>query len=416
MAMPVVPTNDVVCVQDPITKIVTVTYVLGDENNQEPAIITLDFETNVTGTAEGPWVSIGAKNYRDLGGAANRLVQAGTNTVTWCPQKGWPNHAVSAAGFRATVRVWTKDDPPDYLVIHLDEPYGQRFYTCEDALPGGIESDIYRRDHLVMRRIHAAGVTWRMGAPIDEVGRSGSLETPRFVTLTSDYYIGVFPFTLWQYCYVQRILPPTCTDEDGACALDTWSWNHARYGGADNQPESGKVWPEDKSLVSGSILYKMRDRFDLLFDYPTAAQWEYACRAGTTTPRFDGSSCAYGWNTRWDSEYEDAAMDAYAWYAHNSTFGHKRVGMKKPNPWGLYDMYGLVYEFCLDWADPSPSNDPITDPIGPDTGTERIFCGSAWNGGVPFLRSAVRSKYLPNVTYAEHRLFGFRVAAPLMDP
>ncbi len=65
-ATPMIVPGSVSCEQNPATKLVTVTYTLGDENNQEPAIVTVDFETNVTGTAEGPWRSIGAKHFRDL--------------------------------------------------------------------------------------------------------------------------------------------------------------------------------------------------------------------------------------------------------------------------------------------------------------------------------------------------------------
>ena len=93
------------------------------------------------------------------------------------------------------------------------------------------------------------------------------------------------------------------------------------------------------------------------------------------------------------------------------------VGKKPANPWGLYDMYGLVYEFCLDWADESDaSNSPVVDPIGPDTGTKRICCGGAYNCGVPFLRSAVRTTFAPQVRYQDDSILGFRLAAPLPEP
>ena len=418
-ATPIIPADSVRCVQDPATKAVAVTYSLGTADNDESAIVTVDFETNATGRAEGPWVSIGARHFRDVGGDVNRLVTTGeVKTITWRPDKGWPNHVFDASRFRATVQAWTEADPPDYLVVILSQPYGKRYYTCEDALPLGIESDAYRRDRLVFRRIHAAGVTWRKGELAGATGRSqGALETARYVTLSKDYYLAVFPFTLWQYCYAQRMVPD-CSDEDGAAALDTWSWNQARYGKTDGRAAGAKVWPEDKSVEKGSVIYALRDFHGLDFDYPTAAQWEYACRAGTSTQRFDGSACPQPWDRRWNTEDVDPTLDDYAWYAGNSDGrGHRRVGSKKANPWGLYDMYGLVYEFCLDWADESDAtNSPVVDPLGPDTGTKRICCGGAYNCGVPFLRSAVRTSFAPQTRYLDDPILGFRLAAPLPEP
>ena len=99
---------------------------------------------------------------------------------------------------------------------------------------------------------------------------------------------------------------------------------------------------------------------------PTEAEWEYACRAGTTSKRFCGDDAA--------------ALDRYAWYTGNSEEQAHPVGEKEPNPWGLYDMVGNVYEWCWDWyADYGES--PETDPVGLGHGFSRVLRGgSAWNG------------------------------------
>lgn len=111
---------------------------------------------------------------------------------------------------------------------------------------------------------------------------------------------------------------------------------------------------------------------------PTEAEWEYACRAGTKT------EYSFGNNTK--------KLGTFAWYAGNSSKKTHTVGQKRPNPWGLYDMYGNVSEWCNDWY----SRDyykysPQQNPKGPPTGTERVLRGGAWNSDPDSCRSAYRT-------------------------
>ena len=102
------------------------------------------------------------------------------------------------------------------------------------------------------------------------------------------------------------------------------------------------------------------------FQLPTEAQWEYACRAGSTMRR------GYG--------YDEAGLGQYAWYGENSGGQTHPVGEKQPNAWGLYDMYGNVFEWCQDWYDDSYyAKSPTDDPTGPAQGHRRACRGSAWN-------------------------------------
>ena len=117
-------------------------------------------------------------------------------------------------------------------------------------------------------------------------------------------------------------------------------------------------------VVTGSTGYRL----------PTEAQWEYACRAGTTTPYY------------WD----DADIDLYAWYSVNSSTQRTReVGLKKENPFGLYDMSGNVFEWCWDWYGTYPDDNEI-NPTGPDTGSGRVWRGGSHMGGASWLDSAYR--------------------------
>jgi len=126
---------------------------------------------------------------------------------------------------------------------------------------------------------------------------------------------------------------------------------------------------------------------------PTEAEWEFACRAGTTTRFSFGDG---------DSQFGD-----HSWHSGNSGSKTHPVGEKKPNAWGFYDMHGNVWEWCQDWyADKLPGGN-VTDPKGPRAGFKRVFRGGSWGIVAPRCRSAYRVWKLP--VYRDYSL-GFRVA------
>ncbi len=148
------------------------------------------------------------------------------------------------------------------------------------------------------------------------------------------------------------------------------------------------------------------------FNLPTEAQWEYGCRAGTTNATYAGPLIIDG--------RKSPTLDDIAWYDGNSPDGYvgngfnvggrkggpRPVGQKKPNPWGLYDMTGNIWEWCRDWYGPYPAGD-ATDPSGAANGTDRVNRGGSFGSGARDERSANRAKNPPAEASAYR---GFRLA------
>ncbi len=128
---------------------------------------------------------------------------------------------------------------------------------------------------------------------------------------------------------------------------------------------------------------RLSKKLDGTVKLPTEAQWEYACRAGTT---------------------EEYAGELYSMACYNTTLGTDPVGIHTPNNWGLYDMHGNVWEWCFDLYD-SYENLPSKDPIGPNYGRNRVSRGGGWGSNNDYCRSATRASNDPNV---QNYYLGFR--------
>jgi formylglycine-generating enzyme required for sulfatase activity len=131
---------------------------------------------------------------------------------------------------------------------------------------------------------------------------------------------------------------------------------------------------------------------------PTEAEWEYACRAGTIG--------------RWSFGDNEAALADHAWLASNAAKATHPVGTKKPNPWGLYDMYGNVAEWCNDWYDEKAyaAGGSAADPHGPDKGHDRVLRGGSWKSDPATARSAGRASEEPGLADVcfGYDAYGFR--------
>jgi len=134
---------------------------------------------------------------------------------------------------------------------------------------------------------------------------------------------------------------------------------------------------------------------------PTEAEWEYACRAGTTNRYYYGDDTGY------------TQLANYAWYNANSGGITHPVGGKLPNRWGLYDMAGNVWEWCSDWYDDAYPGGSVTDPQGSVSGSHRVIRGGSWPNPANYCRSAQRGLSLPA---APDNRFGFRLVLGPFQP
>ena len=241
-----------------------------------------------------------------------------------------------------------------------------------------------------MELIEIPAGKFTMGSPEDEEDHQGE-EAQVSVTLTKPFGLGKTEVTQGQWKSVMASEPwdeEKNVKADKDCPATYVSWDDATEFCkklTDLERKSGKLKADEE--------YRL----------PTEAEWEYACRAGTTT------AFSFGDDEKQLGEY--AWFDGNAFkvgekYAHNvgEKYAHK-VGEKKPNPWGLYDMHGNVFEWCSDWYGDELSGG--TDPAGPNGGSSRVDRGGCWRYYPGFCRSAIRFFLEPS--YRDFFL-GFRVA------
>lgn len=245
-----------------------------------------------------------------------KKLPAGRHRVTWDADQDVPDALIPSLAF--SVSAWTVNEaiPGNglYMVIDLsagttEEGTGTRFpISYLTAVPKGGWTDEYKTTKLVLRRVPAGK---------DPLGR---------YELTQDFYAGVFEVTEAQWCCVvggqdfTNTLPKTA--------------EYINIRGS----EEGRKWPSSAKVDTDSFLGKLRIMTGLPnLDLPTEAQWEYACRAGTTTTYNVGGAV---------SDY--ILTNAVGWCRENSGDVRHVVGEKVPNAWGLYDMHGNLSELCLD--------------------------------------------------------------------
>ncbi|MDE2813776.1 MAG: formylglycine-generating enzyme family protein [Gemmatimonadota bacterium] len=210
-----------------------------------------------------------------------------------------------------------------------------------------------------------------MGSPLDEQGRNDDEGPPLEVRLTGGFYLSQCEITQRQWTAVTGEQP----------------WSHYADE-VEDEPDRPAVyisWEDVQEFIAalnaaaGGQVYRL----------PTEAEWEYAGRAGTKTP--------------WSFGDVETDLDLHAWWTDNISLTGRMaaqpVGLKVPNPWGLYDMHGNVWEWVGDWLGAYPEG-PQTDPQGPIEGTARVFRGGSFKDAAALSRSAQRCWNAPDLRFS----------------
>jgi formylglycine-generating enzyme required for sulfatase activity len=307
-----------------------------------------------------------------------------------------------------------------YLVVDLSGGTNATSYpvTYLSTVPPGGWTDEHKTTKLVLRRIPATTPDFTMGGrSTDYPGASD--DGLHQVTLTSDFYLGVFEVTQRQWELVMGNKPSYFNNASyyQTRPVEQVSYYDIRENPA-NSDDPAVNWPANSAVNANSFMGKLRGKTGLSgFDLPTESQWEYACRAGTTTALNSGYNLT--------STSQDARMDAVGryWFNGPSTVGcaqsvgtdggTAKAGSYLANQWGLYDMHGNVWEWCLDWYATNPGG--VTDPPGASSGSYRVIRGGCFH----IYANGCRSAYRGSFHYPDYRYsyIGFRAAlAPPGQP
>lgn len=319
-----------------------------------------------------------SKTYTATSLSCDTELTAGTHKIVW----DMDAQGLSFKSANVVFNVACETIEAQYCVIDLSAGANATSYpvTYLAAEPsGGFNVDTYKTTKLVLKRI-AAG--------------SFKMQGVTTTTLTKPFFMGIFEVTQKQWTLVMG-------STYFKWALDVNPATDISYNTIRGATEGSK-WPISSCVDETSFMGKLQQRTGLNFDLPTEAQWEYACRAGTTT--------TYYWGDNEDGDY--------VWNSANSSDQYKKVGTKKPNNWGLYDMLGNAFEWTLDRY-----NDKLTygtDPVGPSSSpyNGRVIRGGGYTESWKFqgrygLTCSTRGYTNPSSTGYGSPTHGFRLSRTL---
>jgi formylglycine-generating enzyme required for sulfatase activity len=255
------------------------------------------------------------------------------------------------------------------------------FLSLFVALAGSVASQAQKKDppkhftnSIGMKFVWIKPASFVMGSPKEEELR-GKDETQHKVTLTKGFYMGVHVVTQEQW---QEVMGN----------------NPSKFKGEKNLPVEMVSWDDCQKFIK-----KLREKDKKPYRLPTEAEWEFCCRAGTTTPFHFGETIS-----------TDQAN-----YEGSTTYGNGKKGVYREkttpvgsfpaNAWGLHDMHGNVLQWCQDWRGEYPQKD-VVDPTGPDKGQGRVLRGGCWLYPSASCRSASRTDI--NSGFGSD-MFGFRI-------
>ncbi|MDP8205289.1 MAG: formylglycine-generating enzyme family protein [Candidatus Electryonea clarkiae] len=269
----------------------------------------------------------------------------------------------------------TNQEVANERFLHLRAYYPDSpFISAAQELINNWNEEILKRLFNSMKFVEIPSGSFLMGSPSNESGH-GSAEGPQHRVQISSF----------------KMMTTEVTQAPWEAVMGS---NPSNFKGT-NLPVEKVSWNDVQEFI------KKLNRMDPGKEYrlPTEAEWEYACRAGTKTKYYSGSS--------------DSDLGRVAWYNENSSKTHP-VGQKEPNRWGLYDMHGNVWEWCEDWYDSNYySSSPSSNPKGPGSGTFRVLRGGSWYFNPGRCPSADRSGAAPDFRNHDN---GFRVVCSSSSP
>ena len=363
-------------------------------------------------------------------------LQNGAYTITWDPvAAGYGPEKKLSALTAEIATVATKL----YMIVDLSSSLANTVearvsYTNEVIGTNGQWADRYKTDCVVFRRIRAG--TFTMGAKSSESSRGIETGFRRQVTLTKDFYIGVFeiPQKIFKlifgsgYPFSDAGGKGEFTTTPDARPVSHITYNHIRS----TNWSCTNTLAEARAVTSSSWIGKFRAKVGdaLQFDLPTEAQWEYACRAGTDASLYNGYDVS-------KTATQDSHLDSLGRYRYNGGYldngetlpgktattnnATANIGSYEPNAWGLYDMLGNVEEWVLDWGISVASGDmydesvaQTVDPRGPrmsnDTSRNfRVTKGGAFNMGACDCRCSTRYARKSDTGFRGEQYAGFRL-------
>jgi formylglycine-generating enzyme required for sulfatase activity len=383
--------KDITYSQSKRTQKVTVNYTIA--NAVDPLLVCFDVLTN--------GVSIGRENLKNVTGdiskGASDFYSNGSHTLVWDARSDMPGLLMRNVDIvinaYPTNRLYNV--PDIYMIVDVSAgPNAQSYPVRYSFDEEGVKTTEAKTSEIWFKRIGSG--KFMMGAPTTEQNYDSALEKLHEVTLTKPMLVGVYEITAMQYYNVMGGTKPETANADKA--LGSVSWNSIRGESSD--------FPKIKGVEENSFMGLLCKKTGLDgFDLPTEAQWEYACRAGTTTAWNNGTTNIY--TTALTDR--DSQLDKLGWYG-KSVNATQTPGLKEPNAWGLYDMHGNQLEWTLNYSENDNTYDTV-DPEGPLKSTQsdvtlRRARGGSWFHSSYGCRAAYRGyHYQPSVQYVN---LGFR--------
>ena len=315
---------------------------------------TLDSEKQSLSNELGPKLTVPLSELYDLVGDADSLDIILDLSVSWFELFGWvEKQETKTVSKRVAIKGVGEPDEPDTPPDDPDDPD-----TPDTPPTGSLGGD----KSVSLDFVWIEPGTFMMGSPSGERGRFSDEGPLHEVEISRGFWLGKYEVTQGEWEAVMGTTP---------WSGESYVQEHPSHPAVYISWDDVQAFIERLNASAGEALYRL----------PSEAEWEYACRAGSTT--------------RWSFGDDESQLTHYAWYEDNAEdvgedYAHA-VGTKRANAWGLYDMHGNVDEWVQDWYDGDYYNSsPRVDPLGPSSGSARVFRGGSFGVAAQYVRSAIR--------------------------